>query len=277
VRLADGRHADVPSYTAWWLRRHVVLGGRRPADLRAAGSDPLLDGLFDELGSDASGVLADPAIARALGVRTSLAALLTDPGGPDELLSRLADPARPVSRPQLRALWSSLATAGLSPDEIAPPDQVRAIRGDQIIVADADDALVLDAPDLWPLVAGEPLVLAPHHLADSLADLLDLPLASEEVPGAIETAGEQRSVPDIVRAVLPAAPPSYQSHDKLVVDGTEVEWRYLDGELHAATPAGLACALAWAAGRWQARHLIATLLTTPDETPRLLADSDLER
>ncbi|HEY7261622.1 MAG TPA: hypothetical protein VH589_09090 [Trebonia sp.] len=277
VRLADGRHADVPSYTAWWLRRHVVLGGRRPADLRAAGSDPLLDGLFDELGSDASGVLADPAIARALGVRTSLAALLTDPGGPDELLSRLADPARPVSRPQLRALWSSLATAGLSPDEIAPPDQVRAIRGDQIIVADADDALVLDAPDLWPLVAGEPLVLAPHHLADSLADLLDLPLASEEVPGAIETAGEQRSVPDTVRAVLPAAPPSYQSHDKLVVDGTEVEWRYLDGELHAATPAGLACALAWAAGRWQARHLIATLLTTPDETPRLLADSDLER
>jgi hypothetical protein len=277
VRLAGGRHADVPSYTAWWLRRHVVLGGRRPADLRTAGSDPLLDGLFDELGSAASGVLADPAVARALGVRTSLAALLTDPGGPDELLSRLADPARTVSRPQLRTLWSSLATAGLSPDEITPPDQVRAIRGDQIIVADADDALVLDAPDLWPLVAGEPLVLAPHHLADSLADLLDLPLASEEVPGAVETTGEQRPVPDIVRAVLPAAPPSYQSHDKLVVDGTEVEWRYRDGEPHAATPAGLACAVAWAAGRWQARHLIATLLTTPDETPRLLADSDLER
>jgi hypothetical protein len=237
----------------------------------------LLDGLFDELSSEASGVLADPAIARALGVRTSLAALLTDPGGPDELLSRLADPARTVSRPQLRALWASLATAGLSPDQITPPEQVRAVRSDQIIVADADDALVLDAPDLWPLVSGEPLVLAPHHLADSLADLLDLPLASEEVDGAVETTGEQRTVPDIVRAVLPAAPPSYQSHDKLVVDGTEVGWRYRDGELHAATPAGLACALAWAAGRWQARHLITSLLTTPDETPRLLADSDLER
>ncbi len=40
VRLADGRHADVPSYTAWWLRRHLVLDGRRPGDLRAAGLRP---------------------------------------------------------------------------------------------------------------------------------------------------------------------------------------------------------------------------------------------
>lgn len=276
VRLADGRHADVPSYTAWWLRRHVVLGGRRPADMRAAGSDPLLDGLYDELDSAASGVLADPAIARALGVRTSLADLLTDAGGPDELLSRLADPARTVSRPQLRALWAALATAGLRPDEITPPDRVRAVRGGQIVVADAVDVLVLDAPDLWPLVAGEPLVLGPHSRAERLADLLDLPLVSEEVPGAVETTGEQRPVPDIVRAVLPAAPPAYQSHGKLVVDGTEVEWRCRDGELHAATPAGLACALAWATGRWPFRHLLAALLTTPEATTRLLADADLE-
>ena len=56
--------------------------------------------------------LADPAIARALGVRSSLSALLAEPGGADDLLSRLADPARPVTRPQLRALWSALATAG---------------------------------------------------------------------------------------------------------------------------------------------------------------------
>jgi hypothetical protein len=40
VLLADGRHADVPSYTAWWLRRHPVLGGHRPTDVRAAGTDP---------------------------------------------------------------------------------------------------------------------------------------------------------------------------------------------------------------------------------------------
>jgi len=276
VRLADGRHAGVPSYTAWWLRRHVVLAGRRPAGLRAAGSDPLLAGLYDDLGALTSGALADPAIARALGVRTSLAELLTEPDGPDELLGRLADAARPVSRPQLRAIWTALAAAGHGPDEVTPPDQIRAVRGDTIIVADADDVLVLDAPDLWPLVADQSLVLAPHSAAERLADLLDLPLASEEVGGDIESAGERRPVPGIVRAVLPTAPPAYQAHDKLVVDGVEVDWRYRAGEIHAATPAGLACGLAWAAGAWPRRHLLADLLTTPAAAAHSLADADLD-
>ena len=278
VRLPDGRHTDVPSYTAWWLRRHVVLGGRRPAGLRTADSDPLLAGLYDvaEAAAAAGRVLADPDIARALGVRTSLAGLLADPDGPDELLTRLADPARPVSRPQLRALWAALAAAGLGPEEITPPDQIRSVRGAEIVVANADDVLVLDVPDLWPLVADQALVLAPHPLAERLADLLDLPLASEEVPGVIDTAGEQRPVPDIVRAVLPAAPPSYQAHDKLVVDGVEMSWRYRDDEIHAATAAGLACGLAWASGQWQARHLLTALLTAPGETAGLLADADLD-
>jgi hypothetical protein len=276
VRLADGRHADVPSYTAWWLRRHVTLAGHRPAGLRAADSDPLLAGLYDDLAAVPSGVLADPAIARALGVRTSLAGLLTEPGGPNELLTRLADEARPVSRPQLRALWSALATADLTPDDVTPPDQIRAIRGTEIVVADADDVLILDAPDLWPLVADQPLVLGPHTAAPHLADLLDLPLASEEVPGVIESAGEPRPVPEIVRSVLAHAPETFQSHDKLVVDGVEIPWRYRDGDIHAATPAGLACALAWATGRWRARHVLATLLTSPDDTGRALADADLE-
>jgi hypothetical protein len=276
VRLADGRYADVPSYTAWWLRRHVTLADRRPAGLRAADSDPLLAGLYDDLAAAPSGILADPAIAHALGVRTSLADLLTEPGGADELLARLADEARPVSRPQLRDLWSALAAADLTPDDITPPDQVRAIRGTEIIVASADDALVLDTPDLWPLVADQPLVLGPHSTASRLADLLDLPLASEEVPGIIESAGDSRRVPEIVRSVLPAAPETYRSHDKLVVDGVEIPWRYRDGEIHAATPGGLACGLAWATSRWQARHVLTALLTTPDEIPRLLADASLE-
>jgi hypothetical protein len=56
----------------------------------------------------------------------------------------------------------------------------------------------------------------------------------------------------------------------------EIPWRYGDGEIHAATPQGLACALAWAADRWQARHVLATLLTSPDDTARALADADLE-
>src|SRR6516225_5221068 len=180
VRLADGRHVDVAPYTAWWLRRHLVLGGRQAGDLRAADADPLLTGLYDPAGPAVARAFADPAIARALGVRTTLADLLADPGGPDELLARLADPARPVTRPQLRALWTAVAAAGLSPDDITPPDRIRAIRGNELIVAEADEAMVLDTPDLWPLVNGQPLVLAPHNLAPRLAELLDLPLASEE-------------------------------------------------------------------------------------------------
>jgi hypothetical protein len=267
VLLAGGQHADVPSYTAWWLRSHPVLGGQRAADLRVADADPLLAGLYDEA------VLAvDPAVARALGVRTSLADLLAEPGGADELLDRLADPARQVTRSQLRSLWAALAGV----DEPAPPDRVRTVRGDEIAVADAADALVLDAPDLWPLVASRPLVLAPHDVAVRLADLLDLPLVSEEVAGLVESASQRRPVPAIARAVLPEAPETYCVHDRLVVDGIAVPWRYTGGDVHAAGAAGLACGLAWAAGRWPARHLLAALLGDPDATARLLAEADLD-
>ena len=207
VRLADGRHVDVTPYTAWWLRRHVRLGGRRPGELRAADADPLLAGLYDEADPGLAAVLADPVIGRALGVRTTLAGLLADAGGPEELLNQLADPKHPVTRPQLRALWTALATAGLTPDEITPPEQVRAVRGTEVVVADAEDVLVLDAPDLWPLCAKRPLILAPHHLASRLADLLDLPLAAEEIPGTVESSGRRTPVPPAVRAVLPGRSP----------------------------------------------------------------------
>jgi hypothetical protein len=289
VRLADGGHADAPSYTGWWLRTHPVLDGRRPADLRLADADPLLDGLYDpaarlsgDQAADGSAelgrLLSDAGLARALGIRASLAELLAEPGGADELLDRLADPARPVERAQLRSLWAALAAAasGEAMAGVAPPDRIRAVAGDAVVVADASDVLVLDSPDLWPLVAGRPLVLAPYDLSLVLAELLDIPVASEAAPGVVEGAGERRPVPGIVAAVLPDAPDSYLGHDKLVVDGVPVPWRCADGEVHAGTAAGLACALAWAAGQWHARHLLASLLTAPEDTPRLLAEADLD-
>ncbi len=276
VLLADGGHADVPSYAAWWLRRHPVLSGRRPSELRAAGSDPLLAGLYDEAGPAIAAALADPAIARALGVRTSLAELLAEPGGPDELLGRMADPARPVTRAQLRGLWTALATMTADGAAVTPPDLVRAVSGEEVTVASADDVMVLDSPDLWPLVADSPLVLAPYDLAPQLADLLDVPLASEETAGEVTSAGQRRDVPGVARVVLPEAPASYYAHDKLVVDGQDVPWRYTAGRVHARGPAGLACGLAWAAGQWPRRHLLAALLTDPGATAHLLADADLD-
>jgi hypothetical protein len=267
VLLGDGRHADVPSYTAWWLRHHPVLGGREPTGVRAPGSDPLLAGLYEE-----AALPEDPAVARALGVRTSLTELLAEPGGADELLDRMADPGRPVTRAQLRALWAALATT----PEAEPPDRVRAMRGDEVVVADAADVLVLDAPDLWPLVAARPLVLAPHDQASRLADLLDLPLASEEFAGRVESSQDSQPVPAIAREVLPEVPATYYAHDRLVVDGVPVPWRYVQGAVHAAGPDGLASGLAWACGRWPARHLLAALLRDPAAAPRLLAEADLD-
>jgi len=274
VVLTDGRYADVPSYTAWWLRRHLVLGGRRSTELLAAGADPLLAGLYDQADPAAAASLADPVIAAAVGTRTTLAALLEEPGGPDELLGRLADPARPVTRGQLRQLWIALATVAL--DDVTPPDQVRVVRGQDVVVASAGEALVLDAPDLWSLVAGEPLVLAPADLTGRLADLLGLPLVSEEVTGSIETEGHRSPVPEAVLAVLPDAPAQYYAYDKLLVDGVDLEWRCRDGEVHAAGAAGLACGLAWVTGRWQVRHLLTALLTSPEDAARLLAGADLD-
>jgi hypothetical protein len=267
ILLADGHHADVPSYTAWWLRRHPVLGGHRPSDVRAAGADPLLAGLFDE-----AAVQVDPGVARALGMRASLADLLSEPGGADELLDRLADAGRPVTRAQLRALWTALATVA----DAEPPDRVRAVRGDEVVVADSARVLVLDAPDLWPLVADQPLVLAPYYLATQLADLLDLPLVSEEVAGRVESPPKRAAVPAIVRTVLPDAAATYFAHDRLVVDGVPVSWRCTRGAVHASGLDGLACGLAWATGTWSARQLLASVLHDPAGSARLLAEADLD-
>src|SRR5215472_9548732 len=267
VLLADGRYADVPSYTSWWLRGHPVLGGRRPSEMRAAGADPLLAGLYDE-----AELPVNAEFARALGLRTSLAELLAEPGGANELLTRLADPARSVTRAQLRALWIALSAVA----EVEPPDRVRAVRQDEVVVADAAETLVLDAPDLWPLVASRPLVLAPYYLAAQLADLLDLPLVSEEVTGRVESAPQRAAVPAVVRAVLPDAPAAYYAHDRLVVDGVSLPWRYTAGAVHATGVDGLACGLAWASGRWPARHLLAALLRDPAAGTRLLAEADLD-
>jgi hypothetical protein len=153
---------------------------------------------------------------------------------------------------------------------------VRAVLGDAVVVADAEDVLVLDSPDLWPLVAASPLVLAPYDLSLVLAELLDVPVASEAVPGVVKSAGERRPVPALVSQVLPDAPVSYLAHESLVVDGAVVPWRCADGEVHAGGAAGLACGLAWAAGAWHARHLLTTLLSRPEDAPRLLAEADLD-
>lgn len=267
--LPDGTHEIVRPYTAWWLRGHPVLDGRRPAGLRAAGGDPLLRGLYDE--ADAAG-FDDEQVLRALGVRTSVAALLDEPGGAAELLDRLADPDRPVTAPQLHALYGALAD--LDPDQVTLPDELRAVRDGEIVVVDAADAVVVDSPDLLPFTDGVPLLPVRPARAAELAELFQVRRLSESVTGEVTSEGTEHDVPDSVRVLLgPSAPASYVEHEELVVDGTELDWRRTrDGVLHAATLEGVAAGLAWAAGQWPRRFEVAALLEDPSRTEELARD-----
>lgn len=269
VLLPDGTTQSVRPYTAWWLRDHPVLDGRRPAGLRAAGGDPLLEGLYTP--ADATG-FEDEQVLRALGVRTTVSALLEEPGGAAELLARLADPDREVTGARLHGLYTALAD--LDPEQVTLPDELRAVVDGELRVVDAADALVADAPDLLPLVAGLPLLpVAPSRAAD-LADLLQVRRLSDTVPAEVTTPGEEHEVPQSVLLLLgPSTPRTYWEHEELIAGGTELDWRRTpDGTLHAATLEGVAAALAWAAGQWPRRFEVAALLEDPSRTPELARD-----
>ncbi|MFC8245256.1 sacsin N-terminal ATP-binding-like domain-containing protein [Streptomyces chartreusis] len=269
ILLPDGTHEVVRPYTAWWLRGNPVLDGRRPAGLLASGGDPLLRGLYDE--ADATG-FDDEQVLRALGVRTSVAALLDEPGGAAELLDRLADPDRAVTSAQLHALYGSLAD--LDPEQVTLPDELRAVVDGRVEVVDAADAVVVDSPDLLPFTAGVPLLPVRPARAAELAELFQVRRLSESVTGEVDSEGTEHDVPEPVRVLLGArTPESYVEHEELVVDGVEIDWRLTDdGVLHAATLEGVAAGLAWAAGQWPRRFEVAALLEDPSRTGELARD-----
>ncbi len=268
--LAAGETVEVPSYTAWWLSRHPVLGERKPTELRLPTGDPLLFGLYGEA---PAGI--DEDALKMIGVRSTLAELLDSHGGPEELLDLLADSSLEVDRAQLRSLW--IALAAVDPARVSPPEAVRAVLKGTVTVADVEDGpVVVEAPDLLALVEDRPLVLAPFDLAEALSEVLDLSLAGEVVTGAVTSAGAEKPVPPEVRSLLPGAPVTYVEHDELLVDGRPVPWRFFEGVVHATGVDGLARGLAWAAGQWGDRLAVAALLRDPARVPLLLAEADLD-
>jgi len=266
VLLADGHRVAVRPYTAWWLSSHPVLGGRRPAELALPGADPLLAGLYDEAPAG-----HDPAWLRAIGVVTELA-----DAAPADVLDRLADPDRGLSRAAVREIHARLAESGFQ----GQPAAVRAVLGGRLTVVPARDAAVVDAPDLRPLLGRLATVPAPLSAARAVADLLDVALASELSAYAVRSAGRERQVPGIAGELMAGLPASYLEYDELVVedaDGRPVStaWRVVGQVVHAR-PDGLGPALAWAAGRWADRWALSALLRDPAALPRLLDDADLD-
>lgn len=253
--LLDGMLADrglraallaPSSYAGWWLGTHAALG--LPASEYALPGD--LDGLYAVPPALPEDVL------RALGVWTSAEQVVADPAGAGDLLDRIGSTDAQLSGERARSLYVRLARrwAG-SADAPEPPLTVRSALGS---VAVAADAVVVDAPDLLPLLGRRVPVVVPAGHAEAVADLLDLDLLSD-LHGPPDADGTEVPVPQ----ELPVALASYQHCSTLVQDGVEILWRWYDGILWA-TDAGLADGLAWASGRWSERHLLRVLAAGGD-------------
>jgi hypothetical protein len=211
-------------YVVWWLQRHPVLEGQRPDHLRCKGSDEVLTGLLDP---------TDHPLAARLGA----ARVLSDVD-PELILERLADPARELTRDQVRRLHSHLARAGV---EVQLPDSVRAVVDGELGVVPAEDAVVVDRPDLLPRVPPYAVVPVPLEDAVALAHLLDLGLASELLEEPSIEGG-----PEHERLIVPTAGG----------EPVEVDWAVADDIDHVVGVTGRAKAMAWRAGDWGRRHTI---------------------
>ncbi|HSV65187.1 MAG TPA: ATP-binding protein [Mycobacteriales bacterium] len=267
--LADGSRVEVPSYTRWWLASHPVLAGRRPAELRLPAAVELA-GLYDEAPGD-PGWPGDPDLLALLGCLSTVDDVLADPELAAELVARLGDPDRRVDGGLLRRVYGLLAGM-LDGYDVSPPARVRVAPE---LVVPAADAVVLDAPYLLPLLGGSPVVPAGGQPLP-VADLLDLPLASELVSGRVESEpAETVAWPDVPGAALAAercgatAVPSalVARHAELRVAGRVVPW-WPAGEVdHVHASAGAAAlgrALAWRLGQWRWRAAAVEALTRAD-------------
>ena len=255
----------VPGYLRWWLSTHPVLDGERPDRLRHPSSTEL-QGLYEPARADAAvlGLLRPPA---------TVDDVLLDVDAALDLLHRLGDPARTVSPAVLRSVYARLATA-LDGLDVPPPDRVRVAPGR--VVA---DAVVLDAPYLQPLVDA-PVVPA-GGAPGAVADLLDLPLASELVSATV-TGRPDRRMPwaELPGAELAAArlgrgrlEGEVAVHAALAVDGREVAWWPGEDVDHVdGSAAALGRALAWRAGTWSARQALAEAFALPDRAEQLAAE-----
>jgi hypothetical protein len=261
--VLDG--VPVPGYLRWWLATHPVLDGERPDRLRHPDSTEL-QGLY-EPATGARGALD------LLRPPATVGDVLADVDGAIDLLDRLGDPERTVRPDVLRTVYARLAAA-LDGIDVDPPDRVR-VAPDRVV----EEAVVLDAPYLQPLV-DQPLVPA-GGAPGAVADLLDLPLASEKVRGVLAGVGGRRlRWADLPGAGLVAARLGVVAlegeivvDEELTVDGRRVPW-WPEGDVDHVdgTPAALGRALAWRAGAWSRRQALAEAFAFPDRDAELAAE-----
>jgi hypothetical protein len=247
VVIGGGLHARVPSYTAWWLREHHIVGGRLST------SDPLLEGLFDVVT-----VHGDDEFLVAAGALRDL-----DDADHDELALRLGDADRHVTRAQTKALYARL-------DPREPPAWVRAVHRGELVVVRAGDAVVVDAPDLLALLGEFAVVPVSLDDATRVADVLDVALASELGRFEVVSTGTP-SDDHVVHDPLQVADVSGRAQ--------QVAWRFADGVLHVDAQSldfGLGRGRVWRDGRWSQRYVLTELLRGVVPSSLLLAEADLD-
>jgi hypothetical protein len=236
------------SYTAWWLARHARIGGRRPGHWRLSTAHELA-ALYDPppWPEESTGDV-DEAVLSAIGVRADLT--ISDSAVAADLLARLVDPDRHPDAALVadahEALAEAVATGRVDPADIDMPEQVRALDGS---VADVDVAMVLDAPWLAAVLPAGELVTGGDPVA--LAELLDLPVASEIVAADVEGPGRPvrwAAIGEVVVAChtlgVPVPGGELAVHDELWVAVRRpltgrfrvLSWRDASGRWHATDP-----------------------------------------
>lgn len=283
--LRDRARAQLPSYTAWWLSRHECVpddagGLHRPGHVVASDADPLLAALYPRAAE-----LSPPAarVCDALSLPREVTDL--DAHQVSETLRRLGDVGPSLGAEVVRTGYAAL----LRRAEFVgarQPEVVCAMTAGGLASVPRHDVLVVDAPDLVPLLG--PLARVPASLADAgaLADLLDVDLASEAVTGPVVSAPVRvEEVPAHLRGPAAAWPARYAVHDPLVcrdASGADVAvpWRVVDREIHvdAADPAwGLSRALATLRDDWRGRHEVwAALVGDDPRRAAIVAEAELD-
>jgi len=279
---ADTRRALHDPYTRWWLARHARLAGHPPRHWRLASATQLA-GLYDPVPalrptasdrvpegapeppyaglsrvsapenapyagvSRVSGGVAmqDDELLAAAGVRTALD--VTDDEDAADLLARLADPRRRPGPATVRAAHAALTKAAADSrfdvEELELPATVRAVSG---ATTDAAGAYVLDLS--WLAGIADPDRAVAGGDPYLLAELLDLPLASEQLAADVVSTGRLTPWADLpeVAAASEAMgrevpPGTLTVHDRLTVRTTDGERHtvpyWVDGDaVHASDP-----------------------------------------
>jgi len=259
----QGRTAllDEPSYTAWWLRRHVRIDGVRPAGYHLPEAVELA-GLFDPLP-----IALDNQVAAAIGVLPDLGSAIQR--DPQTALSHFCDPGRRIHPSLVPGITAQLVTALTERTDLELPSTVRTLSG---AATDAGEVVVPDGP-WWGWVLGPDRLAAPGPDPSATAEVWQLDLADEhwEVSVGHSTSSSERAAPqqlrdwiDAVRGLLrieSGSPPLVQRADLSVrLDGGVPHpvgwWPGADGSMLVdGRPESVADALAWLAGRYADRDL----------------------